>query len=164
MRIEISKLENLTQEEIKRDFEYHGSKNGASGFYFAEVIYNKYKKHIDLYIKTTQNKISNDKIEILNQLNKNIKHHNKTVDSYILSTLSNHESRKKIELSNIKLNIDIIEIQDGNINYDTIIICGKQYKYFGFLKKDVSIRIEIKSGKIISMVRKKDVTKKNKSS
>lgn len=156
MKDRIKQSEILTLEKVKRKFTRHKS------FYFAEVVYDKNEKFFDLYIKLNQNEIYQKQIEVYNELNKNIEKYILEVDDYLKSTLSSSERKKEPELNNKKLNIDVVEIQENSNNFDAVFVCGKQYKYFGFFKKDIGIRVEIKDGKIKSMERKTDTTKENR--
>lgn len=142
-------------EKIQREFSRHGS------FYFAEVVYDSNRKFYDLYIKFNQNEISQNQIEKVNNLNKNREDYINEIEQYLLSTLTKAEQKKETQIKNTKLNVDLIEIQDENKKYDLILICGKHYEYFGFLKKDIGIRVEIKEGKIKSIERKSNTVKAN---
>jgi len=151
----IKQSEILTLEKIQREFSRHGS------FYFAEVVYDSNRKFYDLYIKFNQNEISQNQIEKVNNLNKNREDYINEIEQYLLSTLTKAEQKKETQIKNTKLNVDLIEIQDENKKYDLILICGKHYEYFGFLKKDIGIRVEIKEGKIKSIERKSNTVKAN---
>ena len=142
-------------EKIQREFSRHRS------FYFAEVVYDSNRKFYDLYIKFNQNEISQNQIEKVNNLNKNRGDYINEIEQYLLSTLTKAEQKKETQIKNTKLNVDLIEIEDEHKKYDLILICGKHYEYFGFLKKDIGIRVEIKEGKIKSIERKSNTVKAN---
>ncbi len=151
----IKQSEILTLEKVQREFERHRS------FYFAEVVYNKNEKFYDLYIKFNQNEISLNQIEKVNNLNKKMEEYISEIEQYLLTTLTKTERKKETQIKNTKLNIDVVEIQSEDQKYDLILICGKQYEYLGFFKKDIGIRAEIKDGKIKSIERKSNTLKAN---
>ena len=155
MKNRIKQSEILTLEKIQREFSRHRS------FYFAEVVYDSNEKFYDLYIKFKQNEISQNQIEKVNNLNKNMGDYISEIDHYLLSTLTKAEQKKEAQIKNTKLNIEVVEIQNENKEYDLILICGKQYEYFGLFKKDIGIRAEIRDGKIKSIERKSNTVKAN---
>ncbi|MNH47872.1 hypothetical protein D3C79_1113340 [compost metagenome] len=57
--------------------------------------------------------------------------------------------------------MDVIEIPYDNPKYDLVLICGKSYRGFLFLKEDIIVRIEFSNGAIQSMQRKRDIMKDN---
>jgi hypothetical protein len=152
-QIRISEL--LTLEKVQREFVRHRS------FYFAEVVYDNNGKFYDLYIKIGQKEISQSQIEKVNNLNKKMEDYINEIEKFLLSSLTKTEHKNENQIKNTKLNINVVEIQDENIEYDLILICGKQYEHFRFFKKDIGIRAEIKDGKIKSIERKSNTLKAN---
>jgi hypothetical protein len=152
-RIKLSDI--LTLEKVKLKFTRNKS------FYFTEVVYDESKKFFDLYINFNTGEVSQKQIEVYNELTKEIEKYRLEVDVFLKSTLKNFERKKETELNNKILNIDVVEIQKDNNCFDVVLVCGKQYKFFKFFKKDITIRIEIKNGQIKTMERKSDSTKEN---
>ncbi|GAA3790466.1 hypothetical protein GCM10022271_23470 [Corallibacter vietnamensis] len=130
--------------------------------YFSEIIYDENRRFFDLYLTFGTNGISENHTKIYNDLIENLNGYLTKISEYIKSTYSNSEKKKADELNVIKLSLSVVEISDYNKDFDTVIICEKQYKYFGIFKKNIGVRTEIKNGRIISMERKSDTLKENK--
>jgi len=152
-RIHISDI--ITLEKVVQNF------NKIKSFYFSEVNYDIGGSFFDLYIWTSENRISENQIKIYNELIKNFDKYSIEINDFIQSTYSNYEIKKLDKLNNLKLNIDIISIPYNNENFEAVLVCGKQYKLFGFLKKNIDVRVEFKYGNINSIERKPDTTKEN---
>ncbi|WP_125411737.1 hypothetical protein [Leeuwenhoekiella sp. MAR_2009_132] len=149
-------METLTTEKIKRNFMLINSA------YFYEIIYDENRRFFDLYLTFGTKGISENHTKTYNDLIENLNGYLTKISEYIKSTYSNSEKKKTDELNKIKLSLSVVEISDYNQEFDTVIICEKEYKYFGIFKKNIGIRTEIKNGRIISMERKSDTLKENK--
>lgn len=149
------KLETLTTEIIKRDFRLINSS------YFSEIIYDENLRFFDLYLNVGTNGILENQVKKFNELIENLNEYLIKISMYLKSTYSNSEKKKAAELNEKKLNISVVQILDDNKDFDTVIVCEKEYKYFGIFKRNISIRTEIKNSRIITMERKKDTLKEN---
>ena len=129
--------------------------------YFSEIIYDENRRFFDLYLTFGIKGISENHTITYNDLMKNLNGYLTKISEHIKSTYSNSEKKKADELNKIKLSLSVVEISDYNKDFDTVIICEKEYKYFGIFKKNIGIRTEIKNGRIISMERKSDTLKEN---
>ena len=78
-----------------------------------------------------------------------------------LNSLKNSEVRLENSIRQSKLTFDMIEIPFDNLKYDLVLFCGKTYKKFFFLTRNIDIRVEFKNGQIKSIQRKKDTTEYN---
>ncbi len=149
------KLETLTTEKIKRNFILINSS------YFSEIIYDENRRFFDLYLNVGTKGILENQVKKYNELIENLNEYLTKISEYIKSTYSNSEKKKAVELNEKKLNISVIQVSDDNKEFDTVIVCEKEYKYFGIFKKNIAIRTEIKNGRILTMERKSDTLKEN---
>jgi hypothetical protein len=149
------KLETLTTEKIKRNFKLINSS------YFSEIIYDENRRFFDLYLNVGTKGILENHIKTYNELNENLNEYLTKISEYIKSTYTNSEKKKADELNEKKLNISVVQISIDNKDFDTIIVCEKEYKYFGIFKKNIGIRTEIKNCRIITIERKANTIKEN---
>lgn len=156
MKERIDKSQILNLGKVKQDFSLINS------FYFSEVTYDSDGRFFDLYFYTIENVILENQIAIYNKVIENLNKYLTEVNEFIKSSYTKSERKKADELNRKKLTIDVIEISNGNGNFDCVLVCGKQYKYFGLYKRDIGIRVEIKNGQIIRIERKADTTKGNR--
>jgi len=129
--------------------------------YFSEIIYDENRRSFDLYLNVGTKGILENQIKAYNELIENLNEYLNKISEYIISTYSNSEKKKAVELNNKKLNIEVVQITENNKNFNAVIVCGKEYKIFGIFKKNIEIRTEIKDGIIVSMERKADTLKEN---
>lgn len=129
--------------------------------YFSEIIYDENRRFFDLYLNVGTNGILENQVKKFNELIENLNEYLIKISMYLKSTYSNSEKKKAAELNEKKLNISVVQILDDNKDFDTVIVCEKEYKYFGIFKRNISIRTEIKNSRIITMERKKDTLKEN---
>ena len=155
MNRKIDKSEKLTLEKIEQEFTLINS------VYFSEVNYDIDGRFFDLYLQTTDNKISNHQIETYNNLVDNLNEYQTKINDFIKFTYTKSELKKANELNKKKLNVDVIEISNNNLNFDAVLVCSKQHKYFGLIKRDIGIRAEIKNGLIKTIERKTNTLKEN---
>ncbi len=156
MRKKIDISEKLNRGKVEREFQLINS------FYFSEINYDEDGSFFDLYFPKNGIGITEKQIEAYNELIENLNRHLTKISEYIKTTYSNFEIKKANKLNEIKLRLSVVEIVDYNKDFDTVITCEKEYKYFGIFKKNIGIRTEIKNGQIISMERKSDTLKENK--
>ncbi|WP_179318000.1 hypothetical protein [Winogradskyella undariae] len=149
------KLETLTTEKIKRNFKLINSS------YFSEIIYDENRRFFDLYLNDGTKGILENQTKTYNELIENLNEYLTKISEYLKSTYTNSEKKKAAELNKKKLNISVVQISDKNKDFDTVIVCEKEYKYFGIFKKNIGIRTEIKNGRITTMERKADTLKEN---
>jgi len=129
--------------------------------YFSEIIYDENLRFFDLYLNVGTNGVLENQTKTYNELIHNLNEYLTKISEYIKSTYSNSEKKKAAELNEKKLNISVVQISDDNKDFDTVIVCEKEYKYFGIFKKNIGIRTEIKNGRITKMERKSDTLKEN---
>ena len=153
-RIDIS--EKLNRGKVEREFQL------IKSFYFSEINYDEDGRFFDLYFPKNGIGITEKQIEAYNELNENLNGHLTKISEYIKRTYSNFEIKKADKLNEIKLRLSVVKIIDCNKDFDTVLICEKEHKYFGIFKKNIAIRTEIRNGRIISMERKSDTLKENK--
>jgi hypothetical protein len=150
-----NKLETLTSEKIKRNFKLINTS------YFSEIIYDENSRFFDLYLNVGTNGILENQIKTYNELIEKLNGYLTEISAYIKSTYTNSEKKKADELNEKKLNISVVQISVDDKNFDTVIVCEKEYKHLGIFKKNIGIRTEIKNGQIITMERKADTLKEN---
>lgn len=143
-----------TIEEIKRDFSFIEALTGNSECYMNSETFEGHGNLCDIYLNSYNGQLKQSQVDVFNEFKQNPKRYVSEIEQYISSTLTNLESSKVEEISNADLTFDIIEIPQDNIKYDLVLICGKTYKQFLFLKKNIDLRVEIKSGRINSIQRK----------
>ncbi|EAS19460.1 hypothetical protein BBFL7_00005 [Flavobacteria bacterium BBFL7] len=149
------KLETLTTDKIKRNFMLINSS------YFSEIIYAENRRFFDLYLNVGKKGTLENQTKTYNELIENLNEYLTKISEYLKSTYTNSEKKNAAELNEKKLNIEVVQITENNKNFDTVIICGKEYKNFGIFKKNIGIRTEIKDGRILTMERKTDTLKEN---
>lgn len=151
----------LTIEKIKSDFSYVKAWTGNSETYHDSPIFEGYGNLCDLYFRTQYMRIKQEQVDKYNEFRENFKNYLPEIESYILSSLRVSEFNLKDKIKQTKLTLDIIEVPFDNIKYDLVLICGKTYKKFFFLTRNIDIRVEFKNGQIKSMQRKKETTEDN---
>jgi len=144
----------ITIEEIKRDFSFIEALTGNSECYMNSETFEGHGNFCDIYFNSFNRELKQSQVDAFNEFKQNPKKYVNEIEQYISSTLSNSESSKVEEISNADLTFDVIEIPQDNIKYDLVLICGKTYKQFLFFKKNIGLRVEIKSGRINSIQRK----------
>ena len=151
----------MTIDKIKKDFSYIKAWTGNSEVYHDSPIFEGYGEMCDLYFKSKDKHIKQEQVDKYNKFKENFKNYLPEIERYILSSLKNSEVNLENTIRQSKLTLDIIEIPFDNFKYDLILICGKTYKKFFFLKRNIDIRVELKNGRIKSIQRKKDTTEDN---
>lgn len=151
----------LTIEKIKTDFSYIIARFGNSEVFHDSPIFEGYGNLCDLYFKSKDEQIKQEQVDKYNEFKQNFKTYIPEIESYILSTLKNSESNLKEVIGQTALMLDVIEVPYDNFKYDLVLVCGKTYKKFGILTRNIDIRVEFKSGRIKSIQRKKDTTEDN---
>lgn len=155
MKKRFDKSEKLTLRKIKQDFCLINS------YYFSEINYDGNGRFFDLYFQTDSNRISHDQIATYNNLIDNLDKYLSKIDQFIKNNYTKDELDKLDELNQKKLSIDVIEILINNEDFDSVLVCGKQYKLFGIFNRDIGIRVEIKNEIVKKIERKTDTTKTN---
>jgi hypothetical protein len=151
----------LTIDKIKRDFSYVKAWTGNSEVYHDSPIFQGYGNLCDLYFKSKDKQIKQEQVDKYNEFKENFKSYLPDIEKYILSSLKNSEMNLENTIRQTKLTLDIIEIPYDNLKYDLVLVCGKTYKKFFFLTRNIDIRVEFKNGRIKSIQRKKDTTEDN---
>lgn len=151
----------LTIEKIKKDFSYIKAWTGNSETYHDSPIFEGYGNLCDLYFKSNDKQIKQEQVDKYNEFKENFKSYLPDIEKYILSSLKNSEVKLENTIRQTKLTLDVIEIPFDNFKYDLALVCGKTYKKFVFLTRNIDIRVEFKNGRIKSIQRKKDTTEDN---
>ncbi len=151
----------LTIDNIKKDFSYIKALTGNLEVFHYSPIFQGYGNLRDLYFKSKDKQIKQEQVDKYNEFKENFKNYFPEIERYILSSLKNSEVNLEDSIRQAKLTLDIIEIPFENFKYDIVLVCGKTYKKFFFLKGNIDIRVEFKNGRIKSIQRKKDTTEDN---
>jgi hypothetical protein len=151
----------LTIDKIKKDFSYIKAWTGNSEVYQDSPIFQGFGNLCDLYFKSKDKQLKQEQVDIYNKFRENFKNYLPEIERYILSSLKNSEVNLEGTIRQTKLTLDIIEIPFDNFKYDLVLVCGKTYKKFFFLTRNIDIRVEFKNGRIKSIQRKKDTTEDN---
>ena len=151
----------LTINKIKTSFSYIKAWTGDSEVYHDSTIFKGYGDFCDLYIKAKDKQIKQEQVDKYNEFKANFKNYLPEIERYILSSLKNSEINLKEVIRQTGLTLDIIEIPYDNVKYDMVLVCGKTYKKFIFLTRNIDIRVEFKNGRITTIQRKKDTTEDN---
>lgn len=151
----------LTIDKIKKDFSYIKALIGNSGSYHYSLIFEGYGEMCDLYFKSKDKQIKQEQVDKYNDFKETFKSYLPDIEKYILSSLKNSEMNLENTIRQTKLTLDIIEIPFDNFLYDLVLVCGKTYKKFFFLTRNIDIRVEFKYGRIKSIQRKKVTTEDN---
>lgn len=151
----------LTIEKIKTDFSYIKALTGNSEVYHDSPTFDGYGNLCDLYFKSKDKQIKQEQVDKYNEFRKCFKDYLPEIENYISRSLENSEINKKEIIRQSKLTFDIIEIPYDNFKYDLVLVCGKNYKKFIFLKENIDIRVEFKNGTIKTIQRKKETKADN---
>lgn len=151
----------LNIEKIKKNFSYIKARTGNSEVYHDSPIFEGYGKFCDLYFKSKDKKLKQEQVDKFNDFKENFKSYLPEIDRFILSSLKNSEVNLEDTIRKSKLTLDIIEVPYDNFKYDLVLVCGKTYKKFIFLTRNIDIRVEFINGRIKSIQRKKDTTEDN---
>ena len=144
----------ISKEEIIKNYSFIEALSGNSECYTNSETFEGHGNLCDIYFDTINGELQQIQIDTFNDFQKNIKKHTSEIEQFITSNLKSTEIAKIDEISNVDLNFDVIQVPQGNSKYDLVLICGKIYKYFLFIKKGISFRVEFKSGNINSIQRK----------
>lgn len=151
----------LTIEKVKNNFSYIKAWTGNSETYHDSPVFDGYGNLCDLYFKAQDKNIKQEQVDKYNEFRKDFKNYLPEIERYILNSLRNSELDLKDIIEQTKLTLDIIEVPFDNFKYDLVLVCGKTFKKFFFLTKNIDIRVEFKNGRIKSIQRKKDTTEDN---
>jgi len=151
----------LTIEKIKKDFSYIKAWTGNSEVYHDSPTFPGHGNLCDLYFKVKDKQIGQEQVDKYNEFRESFKKYLPEIERYILSTLTNSEINITDLISETRLTLDIIEIPFDESKFDLVLICGKTYKKFFFLTRNIDIRVEFKNGRIKSIQRKKDLDNDN---
>ncbi len=124
-------------------------------------MYNKNGDFFDLYLNVGKNENLENQTKIYNELIRNLNEYLIKINEFIKTTFTNSEKNKAVEMNEKKLIISVVQITNDNKNFDTVIVCEKEYKYFGIFKKNIGIRAEIKNGRIITIEKKSNTINEN---
>lgn len=152
----------LTIERIKKDFSHIEAWTGNSEVYHDSVILQGYGNSCDLYFKSNDKQIKKEQVDKYNEFKENFKSYLPDIEKFILSSLKNSEVNLEARIRQTKLTLEVIEIPFDNLKYDLVLVCGKTYKKFFFLTKNIDVRVEFTNGRIKSIQRKKETTEDNK--
>jgi len=144
----------ITIEEIKRDFTFIEALTGNSECYMNSETFESHGNFCDIYFDSTNKELLQSQVDVFNKFKKDSKKYMTEIEELISKNLSNTESDKLKENSKADLIFEVIQIPQDKMKYDLVLICGKTYRQFLFIKKNISFRVEIKSGQIYSIKRK----------
>lgn len=151
----------LTIHKIKTNFLYKGSLKGDFGLYYNSSVFEGFGNLCDVYFVSKNKAINQEQVDIYNDFKTDFKKYLPEIESYILGSLKRSEISIKEEINKCKLTFDIIEIPLNVFKYDLVLICGKTYRRFFFITRNIDIRVEFKNGRIESIQRKRDTTQDN---
>lgn len=154
-------LQNLTKDIVYSKFHYVNSIFGNLENYHMQIkLFPTSEDEIDLYFKSKDKNIQAYQLETFNDFIKLFK--GDEIEKTFMNSFSKNEENLYEKGRISKTYYEILQVPYRNTNYDLILVCSKEYKRFLFSKKQISIRIEFKNGKINSFERKSDTTKENK--
>ncbi len=151
----------LSIENIKTNFSYIKALAGGHASYHNSVVFTGHGDICDLYFESKNDEIRQGQADSYNQFASSYKRYLEEIERYILDRLTRSETKRTDTIRNTVLRMDVIEIPYDNPKYDLVLICGKSYRGFLFLKEDINVRIEFSNGAIQSMQRKRDIMKDN---
>ena len=150
----------ITIEQIKTQFSHISAWRGNSEVYHDTVVFEGYGTFCDLYFKSIDKEIKQQQVDIYNKFENTHRNYIDEIVRFINSNLNSSERNKSEQITKSPLFFDVIEVPFDNFKYDLVLVCGKTYKSF-FLKKDIGIRVEFKSGQIKTIQREKNTTEDN---
>lgn len=135
--------------------------DGNPVVYHVSPIFEGYGNFCDLYFKAKKKEIKQEQLDKYNEFRVHFRNYLPKIEMYILNSLKDSEINLRDQIRETALKLDVIEIPFDNFKYDLVLICGKTYKKFYFLERDINLRVEFKNGKIKSIRRKKDTIEDN---
>lgn len=133
----------------------------SNAFYHGIDKFPGHGKFCDVYFVCKNKLITQKQVDIYNDFKNNYKSHIPEIEQYIQNHLKRSEHNKSELIKASTLTFDVIEIQQDIYKYDMVLVCRKTFKQFLFFKKNISVRVEFKNGRIKSIKRKKDTTTEN---
>ena len=143
-------------EEIKTNFAFVGEST-----YHNSIQIGRNEQMCDLYIESSKGNINPEQIAVYNQFIENYSTILNTVQRHLIDNLPQKFENQITEVRDAKLVPEIINVPFSLENYDLVLVFGIKLKWFLFLKKDYGFRVELKQGKIQSLVFKNDITTPN---
>jgi hypothetical protein len=143
-------------EEIKTNFAFVGEST-----YHNSIQIGSNEQMCDLYIESSKGNINPEQIAVYNQFIENYSTILNTVQRHLIDNLPQKFENQITEVRDVKLVPEIINVPFSQENYDLVLVFGIKLKWFLFLKKDYGFRVELKQGKIQSLVFKNDTTLPN---
>lgn len=143
-------------EEIKTNFAFVGDST-----YHNSIQIGRNGQMCDIFIESSNGNINPEQIVVYNQFIENHSTILNTVQHYLIDNLLQKFENQKSEVRDVKLVPEIINVPFSQENNDLVLVFGIKLKWFLFLKKDYGFRVELKQGKIQSLVFKDDTTTPN---
>ena len=151
----------LTIEKVKKDYQYMESLFGKTSSYHNVIEFLNFGVSCDIFIKALGLEISQNQIDQLNNFQKNYLKYIPKIDQFIFDSLKSYERKKADIVKFSNLAFHVLEVPLDDSKFDFVLICGKNVRLYWLLKVDISLRVEFKDGKILSIERKKDITNEN---
>lgn len=140
----------ITTEKIKNEFEYvSDSENGD--LYSGTWPIDSQPHEMELYFMSKNKSLTNSQLESFQLFLKNKEKIKEDTEAFIIKDLNKQNHKDTNKLINGTFTFDIVTIFESEKEYDTEIICSKNYK--GFLsKKRIDYVIALKNGEILEII------------
>ena len=143
-------------EEIKTNFTFVGEST-----YHNSIQIGSNEQMCDLYFDSSKGNVNPEQIAVYTHFIENYSTILNAVQRRLNENLPRKFENQISEIRDAKLVPEIINVPFSQENYDLVLVFGIKLKWFLFLKKDYGFRVELKQGKIQSLVFKNDTTLPN---
>jgi len=151
----------LTLEKIVRDYSLVNPMTGNDQCYHNIEVFDGLGEFCDVFFGSKNEQVKEEQITTYNVFKAGLKKYLKEIELYIEGSLTASEQKRSARINEAALRFYVIDVPYENQKYDLILICGKNYRGFLRMRKEISVRVEIKGGSIRSIQRKRDILKDN---
>ncbi|TGV03795.1 hypothetical protein [Flavivirga rizhaonensis] len=145
----------LSIEQIKNEFSLVESIFGNTINYHNIYTFPNQEIHCELWFSAQKKEITQNQVDRFNSFVEECVSYFSEIDHFINHNLKQSEYRKTSKIAQSKIEFEVIQVPQGKLKYDFVLICSKSYKSL-FKTKYIVIRVEFMDGKIIRMKRSKD--------
>lgn len=104
----------------------------------------------DIYLGSEKKEVLTKQVLALNEFVENYASYQMKFYAIVERNLTESERTKKESILSKNLNLEVLSVPYNNTDYDIAVICSIDYKRLLFFKNSISLRVEIKDGKIKS--------------
>lgn len=140
----------ISIEKIKKEFDYINDSESGS-FYGGHWSILNQPQDIELYFMSKDGSLSIDQLETFEIFIDNIEKIKIEAEAYISQDLRTQNHKDSTKINNGTFTFNIVSIFETGNEYDTEIICSKNYKKFLF-NKNIDYVIAFSKGEILEII------------